>query len=71
MTVTPEHVTRSVDGIPAIRDVSLTLERGNRHHLEPRTSMLTSRLKIWRNGIASLFLHLVFAGGSCFAVPWL
>src|SRR4030088_154239 len=28
MTVTLEHVTRSVDGIPAIRDVSLTLERG-------------------------------------------
>jgi glycerol transport system ATP-binding protein len=28
MTVTLENVTRSVDGIPAIRDVSLTLERG-------------------------------------------
>jgi glycerol transport system ATP-binding protein len=28
MTVTLEHVTRAVDGIPAIRDVSLTLERG-------------------------------------------
>src|ERR1700730_1905643 len=28
MTVTLEHVTRSVDGIPTIRDVSLTLERG-------------------------------------------
>ena len=28
MTVTLDHVTRSVDGIPAIRDVSLTLERG-------------------------------------------
>src|SRR5664279_1833319 len=28
MTVTLEHVTRSIDGIPAIRDVSLTLERG-------------------------------------------
>jgi ABC-type sugar transport system ATPase subunit len=28
MTVTLEHVTRTVDGIPAIRDVSLTLERG-------------------------------------------
>jgi glycerol transport system ATP-binding protein len=28
MSVTLEHVTRSVDGIPAIRDVSLTLERG-------------------------------------------
>src|ERR1700682_4926691 len=28
MSVTLEHVTRTVDGIPAIRDVSLTLERG-------------------------------------------
>src|ERR1700712_2616759 len=28
MTVTLDHVTRAVDGIPAIRDVSLTLERG-------------------------------------------
>src|ERR1700687_102034 len=28
MSVTLEHVTRSVDGIPTIRDVSLTLERG-------------------------------------------
>ena len=28
MTVTLEKVTRSVDGMPAIRDVSLTLERG-------------------------------------------
>src|ERR1700681_3624151 len=28
MTVTLEHVTRAVDGIPAIRGVSLTLERG-------------------------------------------
>jgi glycerol transport system ATP-binding protein len=28
MSVTLEHVTRSIDGVPAIRDVSLTLERG-------------------------------------------
>jgi glycerol transport system ATP-binding protein len=28
MSVTLEHVTRAVDGIPTIRDVSLTLERG-------------------------------------------
>jgi glycerol transport system ATP-binding protein len=28
VSVTLEHVTRSIDGIPAIRDVSLTLERG-------------------------------------------
>src|SRR5712675_2003552 len=28
MSVTLEHVTRSVDGIPTIRDVSLTLDRG-------------------------------------------
>src|SRR3981189_3195021 len=28
MTVALEHVTRSLDGIPTIRDVSLTLERG-------------------------------------------
>src|SRR5713226_4920706 len=28
MTVTLEKVTRAVDGIPTIRDVSLTLERG-------------------------------------------
>jgi glycerol transport system ATP-binding protein len=28
MTVALEHVTRSVDGIATIRDVSLTLERG-------------------------------------------
>ncbi len=28
MTVTLENVTRAVDGIPTIRDVSLTLERG-------------------------------------------
>src|SRR5436190_7233779 len=28
MRVTLDHVTRTIDGIPAIRDVSLTLERG-------------------------------------------
>jgi glycerol transport system ATP-binding protein len=28
MSVTLDHVTRAVDGIPAIRDVSLTLEKG-------------------------------------------
>jgi glycerol transport system ATP-binding protein len=28
MTVTLDHITRAVDGIPTIRDVSLTLERG-------------------------------------------
>src|SRR3979490_3412869 len=28
MTVALEHVTRSIDGIPTIRNVSLTLERG-------------------------------------------
>ena len=28
MSVTLENVTRTVDGIPTIRDVSLTLERG-------------------------------------------
>src|ERR671926_461612 len=28
MSVTLEHVTRTVDGIPTIRDLSLTLERG-------------------------------------------
>src|SRR3981081_1716698 len=28
MTVTPAHVTLSIDGIPPIRNVSLTLERG-------------------------------------------
>src|SRR6201990_636302 len=28
MSVTLEHVSRSVDGIPTIRDVSLTLDRG-------------------------------------------
>ena len=28
MSVTLEHVTRTIDGVPAIRDVSLTLERG-------------------------------------------
>src|SRR6478672_2339289 len=28
MSVTLEHITRTVDGIPTIRDVSLTLERG-------------------------------------------
>ena len=28
MTVTLDHVTRTVDGVPHIRDVSLTLESG-------------------------------------------
>ena len=28
MSVTLDHVTRTVDGVPTIRDVSLTLERG-------------------------------------------
>src|SRR3977135_65672 len=28
MSVTLEHITRTVDGIPTIRNVSLTLERG-------------------------------------------
>src|SRR4030081_1735885 len=28
MSVTLEHVSRSVDGIPTLRDVSLTLDRG-------------------------------------------
>jgi hypothetical protein len=48
MTVTLEHVTRLIDGIPTIRDVSLTRcttheavavtqnEHTKRRHLEPR-----------------------------------
>src|SRR6201990_1373635 len=28
MSVTLDHVTRDIDGVPAIRDVSLTLDRG-------------------------------------------
>src|SRR6202035_3830923 len=33
--------------------------------------LLTLRLNIWPNVIASLFLYFHFAGGSCFAAPWL
>src|SRR3977135_1433925 len=47
MTVTLEHVTRSVDGIPTIRDVSLTLERGTlRVLLGPQLSGKTSIMRL-------------------------
>src|SRR6266516_3262636 len=50
MTVRLENVTRSVDGIPTIRDVSLTLERGTLSVLlGPTLSGKTSimRLRAW------------------------
>ena len=47
MTVTLDHVTRSVDGIPAIRDVSLTLERGTLSVLlGPTLSGKTSTMRL-------------------------
>ena len=46
MTVTLEHVTRSVDGIPAIRDVSLTLQGGTLNVLLGRT--LSGKTSIMR-----------------------
>jgi len=47
MTVTLEHVTRSVDGIPAIRDVSLVLQRGTLNVLlGPTLSGKTSIMRL-------------------------
>jgi len=47
VTVTLDHVTRSVDGIPAIRDVSLTLERGTLSVLlGPTLSGKTSTMRL-------------------------
>src|SRR5207253_10487961 len=47
MTVTLEHVTRSVDGIAAIRDVSLVLERGTLNVLlGPTLSGKTSTMRL-------------------------
>jgi glycerol transport system ATP-binding protein len=47
MTVRLEQVTRSVDGIPAIRDVSLTLERGTLNVLlGPTLSGKTSIMRL-------------------------
>ena len=47
MTVTLEHVTRSVDGIAAIRDVSLMLERGTLNVLlGPTLSGKTSTMRL-------------------------
>jgi glycerol transport system ATP-binding protein len=47
MTVKLEHVTRSVDGIPAIRDVSLTLQRGTLNVLlGPTLSGKTSIMRL-------------------------
>jgi glycerol transport system ATP-binding protein len=47
MTVKLERVTRSVDGIPAIRDVSLTLERGTLNVLlGPTLSGKTSIMRL-------------------------
>jgi len=47
MTVKLEQVTRSVDGIPAIRDVSLTLERGTLNVLlGPTLSGKTSIMRL-------------------------
>jgi len=47
MTVTLEHVTRSVDGIPAIRDVSLTLQGGTLNVLlGPTLSGKTSIMRL-------------------------
>jgi glycerol transport system ATP-binding protein len=47
MTVTLENVTRSVDGIPTIRDVSLTLERGTLSVLlGPTLSGKTSTMRL-------------------------
>src|SRR5437763_1865365 len=48
MTVTLEHVTRSVDGIPAIRDVSLTLQGGTLNVLlGPTLSGKTSIMRLF------------------------
>ncbi len=47
MSVTLEHVTRTVDGLPAIRDVSLTLERGTLSVLlGPTLSGKTSTMRL-------------------------
>jgi glycerol transport system ATP-binding protein len=47
MTVTLEHVTRSVDGVPAIRDVSLTLQGGTLNVLlGPTLSGKTSIMRL-------------------------
>jgi glycerol transport system ATP-binding protein len=47
MTVTLEHVTRTLDGVPAIRDVSLTLERGTLNVLlGPTLSGKTSIMRL-------------------------
>ena len=47
MSVTLEHVTRTVDGIPTIRDVSLTLERGTLNVLlGPTLSGKTSIMRL-------------------------
>jgi len=47
MSVTLENVTRAVDGIPAIRDVSLTLERGTLSVLlGPTLSGKTSTMRL-------------------------
>jgi glycerol transport system ATP-binding protein len=47
MTVTLEHVTRSIDGIPAIRDVSLTLQGGTLNVLlGPTLSGKTSIMRL-------------------------
>src|SRR3954469_8483603 len=47
MSVTLEHVTRTVDGIPPIRDVSLTLDRGTLSVLlGPTLSGKTSTMRL-------------------------
>src|SRR5438128_8129478 len=47
MTVTLDHVTRTVDGVPTIRDVSLTLESGTLNVLlGPTLSGKTSLMRL-------------------------
>ncbi|MGY4335466.1 ABC-type Fe3+/spermidine/putrescine transport system ATPase subunit [Bradyrhizobium sp. LM2.9] len=47
MTVTLDHVTRTVDGVPHIRDVSLTLESGTLNVLlGPTLSGKTSIMRL-------------------------
>src|SRR5207237_597479 len=51
MSVTLDHVTRTVDGVPTIRDVSLTLERGTLSVLlGPTLSGKTSMMRLLSGG---------------------
>ncbi len=62
MSVTLQNVTRTVDGVPTIRDVSLTLERGTLSvllgpTLSGKTSIMRLLAGLARSALVRVLVH--------------